>query len=115
ESGQRLPAFERDDLRVAKYGDALVFLDAIDQVARHAGAEIGGADDDGDLGRRLREKHRGLPRRVAAAGDDDLCILVVARFELGCRVVDARTLELREAFGVEPTITGAGGNDHRAA
>ena len=45
----------------------------------------------------LRQEHRRLPGRVAAADDGDLLAVAELRLEVGGAVVDARALEARAA------------------
>ena len=49
-------------------------LDALDQIARHAGPEPAAADDHVDLARMAGQKHRGLPGGIAAADQHDILI-----------------------------------------
>ena len=64
----------------------------------------------------LRQKHRGLARRVGAADDDDLVAVAELRFlHEGRVVVDAGTFELREIRERRLTVSGSCGDDHRAS
>src|SRR6202035_5184833 len=67
-------AFQRDHLGVEDQFDIRRGLDALDQVARHAGAEAAAADDHVDLAGVARQKHRRLACGVAAADQHDLLL-----------------------------------------
>ena len=63
---------------------------------------------------RLREKHRGLARGVAAADDDDLLAGAELRLHRRRGVVHARAFELREVLERRLAVLRARRDDHRA-
>ncbi|BCB92006.1 hypothetical protein Psuf_093190 [Phytohabitans suffuscus] len=96
--------------------DAGVCPDAVGQVGRHPGAEVGAADDEVHRGAAGGEGEGGLPGRVGAADDRDGLVLVAADVELGRRVPHAAgLLEGRPLWNFEAPVVRAGGGDHRAA
>src|SRR6185503_15831698 len=86
------------------YLDVVDLLNAIHEVSRHALSQIPAARDDVHASRVSRQRHDGLPGRIAGADDDDL--LVAAEFRLRVRrgIVDACALELTQAGHIEPAI-----------
>src|SRR5260221_5776198 len=69
-------------------------LDAIDEVSRHALSQIPAPRDDVHASRVSRQRHDGLPGRIAGAHDDDLLVATELRFRVRRGIVDAGALEL---------------------
>ena len=81
-------------MRVCSY-DRRVLFDAADQVARHRLGQRRPRGPACARASRLREEHRGLSRRVAAADDDDFLAAAQLRLHERRAVVDAGAFELR--------------------
>src|SRR6476661_10399900 len=79
-------------------------LNAIDEVSRHALSQIPAARDDVHASRISRQRHDGLPSRIAGAHDDDLLVATELRFRVSRGIVDAGTLELTQTGHIEPAI-----------
>ena len=84
--------------------DVVDLLDAIHEVSRHALSQIPAARDDVHAPRISRQRHDGLPRRIAGAHDDDLLVATELRFRVRRGIVDAGTLELTQTRHIEPAI-----------
>src|SRR5258706_503971 len=69
-------------------------LDAIDEVSRHALSQMPATRDDVHASRVSRQRHDGLPGRIAGAYDDDLLVATELRFRVRRGIVDAGALEL---------------------
>ena len=82
-------------------------LDALDQIARHAGAEPAAADHHVDLAGMAGEKHRGLPGGIAAADQHDLLVRAQPRLDRRGPVPDAAAFELREILDLGPAVARA--------
>jgi hypothetical protein len=104
---QRVIAVEIDDLGVGAQLDAVVSFDAVDEVARHGGVEVGSADDDGDGASGVGEEHGGLAGRVAAA-DDDGGLGALSGFHCGRGVAPAKATvsAFIESLGLRPLDVG---------
>ena len=89
-------AVQRDELRSRPQGDRRVLLDSANEIARHRVRQAVLADQEVDVPGRLREKHRGLARGVAAADDHDLLAGAQLRLHRRGGVVHARAFELRQ-------------------
>ena len=74
--------------------DVLDLLNAIDEVSRHAFSQIPATRDDVHASRVSRQRHDGLPSRIAGAYDDDLLVATELRFRVRRGIVDAGALEL---------------------
>ena len=111
---EHLVSFECGDLRVGSHVDPVVGLDAVDEVAGHAGVQVRSADHDSDGAARLGQEHRGLTGRIAAAGDHDGGLGAFARFQRRGGVVHALALEVGEPVDIESPVVGARGGDHGA-
>ncbi len=51
-----------------------------------------------------RQRHDGLPSRIAGAHDDDLLVATELRFRVRRGIVDAGTLELTQTGRIKPAI-----------
>ena len=91
-----------------------IVLDAPDQVARHALGQAVGADQHVHALGRLRQEHRGLAGRVAAAHHDHLLAGAQLRLHEGGAVVNAGALEPRQVVERRLAVLGAGGDDDGA-
>ena len=83
---------------VAQNLDVVLRLDPSREVARHALGEIVAADDQQNLLRAFRQKHRGLPRGVAAARHDHGGVAAQLALHRGGRVINAQALEIFAAL-----------------
>src|SRR5215210_8273850 len=94
---QAVLSHEFSDLRAGEQLDVLGGRDPVDEVPRHALAQVASPYEQVSPSRASRQKQRGLARRVAPAYDRDL--LALAPLSLGLRsgVVDAHALETPEA------------------
>jgi hypothetical protein len=90
---------QTSDSAVGSNVDASLGLDAVDKVARHAGAQVVAADDNGDGAAGRCEKQCGLAGRVASPRDHDRGAGAEAGFHLGGRVVHAVAFEVCETGG----------------
>ena len=95
--------------------DVVDVLDAIDQVAGHARAEIVAADDDVNRARVARQVDDRLPRRIAGADDDHVVAATEPGFHFGRGVVDARCLRTRSNPGRSSRRYCDAGRDQDAA
>ena len=68
------------------------------------------ANDKQYLRRTFGKKHRGLPGRVAAAGDDHRFVATKPPLQRRGGVINARPFELFAALGFEPAIIRASRN-----
>src|SRR5258708_13254979 len=84
--------------------DVVDLLDAVHEVSRHALAQILAARDDVHPSRMSRQRHDGLPSRIAGAHDDDLLVATELRFRVRRGIADARTLELTQTGHIKPAI-----------
>src|SRR5260370_785396 len=107
-------AFKRGHLGVEYRFDIRRGLDALDQVARHAGAKAAAADHHVNLAGVARQKHRGLAGGIAAAHQHDLLLRAQPRLDWRGPVPDAAALELLQVFDLGPPVTRAA-RDHDAA
>ena len=87
-------AFEADHFGVEHQFDVRRRLDALDQIARHAGAEPAAAHHHVDLAGMAGQEHRGLPGGIAAADQHDLLAGAQLRLDRRGPVPDAAALEL---------------------
>src|SRR5215472_15679693 len=94
--------------------DCWRLLDASNQVSRHARRKTAGTDEQINVSRRLRQKHRGLAGRVRSPYDYDFIAFAQLRFHESRVVVDTRTFELTEIRERRLTISSPSGNDHCA-
>jgi hypothetical protein len=105
---------------VEEHLDPWASLDPIDQVARHAGAELAAADQQPNGLRGLGEGERGLPGRVASSHHDHRVVAAALHLQLGGGVVHARALEVLESGYGQFAVTGTRrdqdrpGEDHGA-
>ena len=111
--GGVLSAVEPDDLGLGHQLDVRRRLDALDQIARHAGAEAAAADHHVHLARVAREKHRGLAGRIAAADQRDLLAGAQPRLDRRGPVPDAAAFEAVEIFDRRPAVARAAGDHDR--
>src|SRR5439155_23658028 len=84
--------------------DIVDLLDAIDEVSRHALSQIPATREDVHASCVSRQRHDGLPSRVAGAHDDDLLVATELRFRVRRGIVDAGAFELAETRYIEPAI-----------
>src|SRR5713226_1806458 len=63
---EMLATFQRGELRPGVQGDHRTFLDAPDQIARHAVRQSARADEHVHMAAAIGEKYGGLARRIAA-------------------------------------------------
>src|SRR6185312_340870 len=84
---------EPDDFRIEYQFDVRCRLDALDQIARHAGAEAAAADHHEDLARVAGQEHGGLSRRIAATDQYDILAGAEPRLDRRGPVPDAAALE----------------------
>src|SRR3954451_22487667 len=74
-------SFERDDLRLGAQLNRRALLDSPNEITRHRLRQPLRADEDVHAVRVLREKDRGLSRRITAANDDDFFATTQLRFD----------------------------------
>ena len=94
--------------------DGRVRFEPARQVARHRCRQRLAAHQQAHPARRAAEEHRRLARRIAAADDDRLGALAVARLDVGGGVVDARALERLQPLDRQAAVLHAGGHHHGA-
>ena len=107
-------AVQGDDLGTGEQADCGVVFDAANEITRHRVCQAISADQHVHVFGGLREKHCGLPCRIAAADDDDLLGETQLRFHRRRAVVHAGAFELREVLERRFSVFRAGGDDHRA-
>src|SRR5438876_9546600 len=107
-------AFKPDHLGVEHQFDIRRGLNALDQVARHAGAKAAAADHHVNLAGVARQKHRGLPCGIAAADKHDLLLGAEPRLDRRGPVPDAAALEFFEIADIGPPVARAA-RDHDGA
>jgi len=91
-------AFEAGDFRPRQHLDVGKSLDAVDQVARHAGLQARPAHQDPDLGDLARQIDHRLTGRIAGAHQGHLLPGAELAFERRSPIVHARRLEGFEAL-----------------
>ena len=111
---ERVVPLQLPDLGVQQHLDVWRPLDPVDEVARHALAEILAADDEPDLRRVACEKDRALPGRVAATDDHGGAVRAEGRLNRSRGVMDAAALEVLEARHVELPVARARREQDRA-
>src|SRR6266853_2273421 len=84
--------------------DIVDLLDAIDEVSRRALSQIPATREDVHASCVSRQRHDGLPSRIAGAHDDDLLVATELRFRVRRGIVDAGTLELTQTGHIKPAI-----------
>jgi len=82
-------------------------LDALDQIARHAGAKAAAADHHVHLAGVTGEKYRRLPRGVAAADQHDLLLRAQPRLDRRGPVPDAAAFEIGEVLDLGAPVARA--------
>ena len=107
-------AFERHDLRARPERDVRRFLDAADEVARHALGEARASHEHLNVSPSARQEDGGLARGVPPSDDDDVVAVAEVRLDLGRAVVDPDTLEPGQVRQVGLPVSGARGYDGRA-
>ncbi len=108
---KNFPAHHFPDLGVRQNFDVLLGLHAAGEIARHALGKTFAADHQQHFRRAFGEKHRGLPRRVAAAGDDHGRAAADLSFSRRGRVVNAGALELLAPLGIQTMVIRARRDD----
>ena len=104
-------AIQCRDLRARVQRNARVFLDAPDQVARHAVGEAFGTHQHVHMAAAASEENGGLAGRIAATDDDDFLVLAQFRLEVGRGVIDSRADEFRQVGNARVAIFRARCND----
>ena len=104
-------AIEAGDARAGVDLDARLFAQTVDEVRRHAAAQVTAAHDEPHRASVGREVQRSLTRGVRPADHDDRRLPDLAQLELRRGVVDARALEVAPAIQVEPPVGRTGGHD----
>ena len=111
--GQPALAPSPDDLAVDVHGDAVVGLDLVDEVLRHALAEGVRPHDEAHVPGIPGEVQDRLPGRVAPAEHHHAQARQALRLGDARAVVDAGAGERLQALDAEPTVGDPGGEDHR--
>src|SRR6202030_2603986 len=93
-----LGAFQPDHLGIEHQFDVRRRLDALDQIARHAGAKAAAADHHVNLAGVARQENRGLTGGVSAADQHDVLPGAQPRLDRRGPVPDAAAFEVREIF-----------------
>ena len=88
-------------------------LDLVDQIARHRVAERLASDRQLDMSAGPCEEQSRLACRVPSAHDQYRATGTCLSLHLGGGVVDADTLEIREAFEIEAVVMRPSGDDDR--
>src|SRR5271166_2240901 len=104
DSFKNLPAHHFPDLGVRKNFDVLLRLDAAREISRHAFGETFAADYQQHFLRTFGEEHRGLTRRVAAAGNDHGRATAELPFPYRGSVVNAGALEALAPLGLQTMV-----------
>ena len=89
--------------------------DAVDEVPRHARADVGAADDEGDRTARVGQEHRRLAGGVPATDHYDGPGRAEPGLQVGGGVVDACVLEVLETVGRQAAVARAARCDNGAA
>ncbi len=90
-------------------------LKTVDEVAGHAGVDVGSSDHHRHVASQVGQEHRRLSGRVAAPDDHGPAAGDLPCLQVGGGVVNAGAFELGQALDVEAAVTGAAGRDHRPA
>ena len=106
------PMNESGDGGAGAHGDRRVRLDTIDEVARHALAEVAASDDDRDRAAGLCQEDGRLAGRVTPADDEHRRATALTGLQVGGGVIHAPSFELAQAVGGEASVGGAGGGHH---
>jgi len=109
-----LGAVQRRDLSARVQGDARIFLDATDQVARHAFRQSFRAHQHVHMPAAASQKNGGLAGRISPADDDDFLVFAKLGLEMSGRVIDAGADEVRQVRQRRFAIFRAGGDDDGA-
>ena len=105
---------EPDHAGPGQDGNARVVLQAVDQIARHVGAELSASDHHRNGACLVGQEHGRLPRRVAATDHYDGVAGAQFGLQVGGGVINASVFELGQPVDIEPSVAGAGGRDHRS-
>ena len=108
---QDFVTFEPDDLARGEDVDTRMALESLDEVARHAGAQLRAPDHHRDTAPLVGQEDRGLSRRISPAHHHHRAAGALARLEFGGGVVDALGLELVYPIDVETPVACASRSD----
>ena len=86
-------------------------LQPIDEIVRHAGAEICTSDHHCHRASLFGQEHRGLSGRISSTDHDHRVAATHPRLEIGRGVVDALRLELVNTLDRETPVVGTGRGD----
>ena len=95
---ETISSFERGDLSVRKQSNGWSLLNSPDQITRHAVGQSARTDQQVHVLCGLRQKHGGLPSRVASADNNHLFSGAQLRLHERCPIIDAVTFELRQVL-----------------
>src|SRR5215218_8288761 len=111
---QAVLSHEFSDLCAGEQLDVLGGRDPVDEILRHALAQVASPYEQVNPPCASGQEHCRLARRVAPAYDRDLLALAPLSLSLRRSVVDAHALETPEAGHVEPAVARPGCDDHAA-
>src|SRR5829696_5920222 len=101
---QAVLSHEFSDLRAGEQLDVLGGRDPVDEILRHALAQVASPYEQVNSSRASSQEHCRLASRVAPAYDRDLLSRAPLSLSLRRSVVDAHALETSEAGHVEPAV-----------